>query len=303
MLAELKALWQYRELLVSMVSRDLKIRYKNSFLGFLWSLINPLITVFVISYIFKNVIGQPVDNFSAYVLAAYLPYMFFTMSIMDATGSVLNNLGIVKKIYFPRETLPLTSVIANFIHFLLALCVFFVYLLILFILNPKIIPFQATTIYLPILLVITFLLSTGVGLLCSAINTFYEDVKYILGFVLQMMLFLSPIMWVAEKMAYVTPRRYLVMDLINPIGVLCNAYRKVLLAPTPVKVNFGLEPVPTHVAGNGPLNKILANNDIAMPALPIEWGAIAYTGVLAVIVFIGGYWVFNRYKWKFVERP
>ncbi|HEY3782144.1 MAG TPA: ABC transporter permease [Fimbriimonadaceae bacterium] len=303
MLAELKALWQYRELLISMVSRDLKIRYKNSFFGFLWSFINPLTTVIVISYIFKSVIGQPIQNFSAYVLAAYLPYMFFSMAIMDATGSVLANLGIVKKIYFPRETLPLTSIIANFIHFLLAQVVFFTYLTVLFILNPKDVPFQATTIYLPLLLVISFLLATGIGLLCSAVNTFFEDVKYIMGFVLQMMLFLSPIMWVAEKMAYVTPRRYLLMELLNPVGVLCNAFRKVLLAPTPVNVNFGDTPVASNIPGHGPLNTILANHDVAMPALPIEWGMLAYTGALSLIVFFGGYWVFNRYKWRFVERP
>ncbi|MBI1756519.1 MAG: ABC transporter permease [Fimbriimonas ginsengisoli] len=273
---ELARLWQYRELLYSMVNRDLKVRYKNSFLGFLWSLVNPLLTVFVISYIFKTAVGNAGQNFSAYVLAAYLPYMFFSMSIMDATGSILGNISLVKKIYFPREILPLTAIISNFIHFLLALVVFFAYLLVIYILYPGSLPFQATTIYLPFLLLISFLLAAGVGLMASALNTFYEDVKYIVGFVMQMLLFLSPIMYFAERMSHDTPRRYLALNLINPIGILCNAYRKTLLAPQGA---YGL------------------------PPLPIEWGLIAYAAGLSLVVFVAGYWVFNRFKWKFVERP
>ena len=285
MLGELRKLWQYRELLISMVSRELKVRYKNSFFGFLWSLINPLMTVFVISYIFKTAVGNVGQNFSAYVLASYLPYMFFSMSIMDATGSVLSNLSLVKKIYFPREILPLAIIICNFIHFMLALLVFFAYLLIIFILHPQSFPFQLTTVYLPILLVITFMLSSGMGLLCSALNTFYEDVKYIMGFVMQMLLFLSPIMWMAERMAYQTPTRYIAFNIINPIGTLCNAYRKILLAPQSVIVDMG------------------PKGNVNEPALPIEWGYIAYAGVLSLVIFIVGYKVFNNYKWRFVERP
>lgn len=285
MIGELKKLWQYRELLISMVSRELKVRYKNSFFGFLWSLINPLMTVFVISYIFKTAVGNVGQNFSAYVLAAYLPYMFFSMAIMDATGSVLGNIGLIKKIYFPREILPLAIIISNFIHFVLALGVLFAYLLLIYVMHPQSFPFQATTIYLPVLLIISFMLASGVGLLCSALNTFYEDVKYIMGFVMQMLLFLSPIMWMAERMAYQTPKRYMAFNLINPIGTLCNAYRKILLAPQAVSVDMG-----------GP-------SPVMEPPLPIEWKYIAYAGFLSLVVFIVGYKVFNNYKWRFVERP
>src|SRR5205807_1600667 len=129
MWTEAKELWKYRALLFSMVSRELAVRYKNSVLGFLWSMLNPLATVIVLTIVFKYIANNPIPNYTAYVLAAYLPYMFFQMAIMDAAQSVLNSMGLIKKIYFPREILPLSSIIANFIHFLLAMAVFFAYLL------------------------------------------------------------------------------------------------------------------------------------------------------------------------------
>src|SRR3990172_8173834 len=128
MLAELKELWRFRELLYSMVERELKIRYKNSFLGFFWSLLNPLLTVAVLTYVFRNYVGLETKNLSAYILAAYLPFIFFQMSVLDSAQSVLSNIQLIKKIYFPREILPLAQVISNFIHLLLALLVFFGYL-------------------------------------------------------------------------------------------------------------------------------------------------------------------------------
>src|SRR5688572_880007 len=127
MLGELKELWKFRELLVSMIQRELKIRYKNSFLGFFWSLINPLITVLVMTLVFKGIMANTTPNFSSYILAAYLPFMFFQLAVLDSAQSVLGALPLVRKIYFPREILPLSLIIGNFIHLLLALLVFFLY--------------------------------------------------------------------------------------------------------------------------------------------------------------------------------
>src|SRR4051812_46599541 len=109
MLAELKELWRFRELLYSMVERELRIRYKNSFPGFFWSLINPLITVLVITLVFKNIIGNDTRNLGAYILAGYLPYMFFQLCLLDSAQSIIIALPIIRKIYFPREILPLAS--------------------------------------------------------------------------------------------------------------------------------------------------------------------------------------------------
>ena len=197
MLDELKELWRYRELLVTMVQRELKIRYKNSALGFFWSLLNPLVTVLVLSFVLSNFMydEKGPKNISAYVLAAYLPFMFFQLCLMDSAQSILGAMPLIKKIYFPREILPLASVISNFIHFFLAMGVFFLYLLVNYLVHPGSWPFQFGTIYLPLLLLISFCLSLGFSFFISALNTFYEDVKYLVGIALWLMFFLTPNMY------------------------------------------------------------------------------------------------------------
>src|SRR2546430_1292712 len=101
MLAEFKELWRFRELLFSMVQRDLKIRYKNSFLGFVWSLLNPLITVLVMTLVFEHIMGNNTPNLGAYIFVAYLPYMYVQLSLLDSAQTIVANLHLVKKIYFP----------------------------------------------------------------------------------------------------------------------------------------------------------------------------------------------------------
>lgn len=286
MLAELKELWRFRELLLSMVERELRIRYKNSVLGFFWSLINPLVTVAVMTLVFKVIIRNNTPNFGAYILAAYLPFMFFNLAVMDSAQSVLIALPLVKKIYFPREILPLAAIIGNFIHLLLALAVFFVYLLVVYLLDPRIVPFQLTTLFLPLLLIINFALVVGLGLIVSALNTFYEDVKYMVGVILYLMLFLCPIMYFSETVFEAMSKRgplghwLYVLYHLNPVATLSTAYRKVLVAPQPVDVGGG---------------KTLL--------LPIDWQMIGIAALVSFALLIYGYHVFNRVKWKFVERP
>lgn len=289
MLAELKELWRFRELLYSMVERELKIRYKNSFLGFFWSLLNPLLTVFVLTFVFKNYVGLQTKNLSAYILAAYLPFIFFQMAVLDSAQSVLSNVQLIKKIYFPREILPLAQIISNFIHLLLALLVFFGYLLVVYLLNPSVSPFQTTSLLLPVVLLVNFALAAGIGLLVSALNTFYEDVKYIVSVLLYILFFLCPIMYFSENVhANATGQggglAYVVYHL-NPVAMLCTAYRKILVAPQPVE---------------------MANPDgsvTSIPALPLDWSLFGATALMSAVFLVVGYMVFNRLKWRFVERP
>jgi ABC-type polysaccharide/polyol phosphate export permease len=230
---------------------------------------------------------------SAYLLAAYLPFMFFSMALMDATGSVLANLPLVKKIYFPREILPLTAIISNFIHFLFALVMFFFYLLVVWIVHPGQIPFQWTTIYLPVILVINLLFVAGLGLMLSAWNTFYEDVKYMVGLGTSMLLFLSPIMWLSEGFNHEHHWQYVVELILNPMTILCNSYRRMLLAPP----SWTETPAVLDKAGH------IVKPAVVLPALPIQWKYIGYLAVVSIFIFLLGYKIFNARKWKFVERP
>lgn len=288
MLAELKELWRFRELLLSLIERDLRIRYKNSFFGFFWSLLNPLVTVLVMTVVFKYLLVNETPNLSAYILAAYLPYLFFQLSLMDASQSVIAALPVVKKVYFPREVLPLATVGSNFVHFLLALGVFFAYLLSIWLRNPQISPFSWSMLLLPLLLVINLALSAGLALIVSALNTFYEDVKYLVGVGLYLLFFLSPIMYFSENVYYApvaerAPWVYVLYHL-NPVAMLATAYRKVLVAPQPVQVGAD-------------------GRSIMVDPLPLDWTLLGCSALVSFCLLALGYALFNRLKWRFVERP
>lgn len=286
MLAELRELWRFRELLLTLVERDLRIRYKNSVLGFFWSLLNPLITVAVMTLVFQFALNNSTPNFSAYILAAYLPYLFFQMSVLDSAQSVLGALPIVRKVYFPREVLPLAGILANFIHLVLAFGVFFLYLFVVWLSDPRVWPFSVSVLLLPIVLLINLALATGIGLLVSAANTFFEDVKYVVSVLLYLLFFLCPIMYFSENIKY-SPKLaegdagwvYWLYHL-NPMATLVTSYRKILVAPQ--KVDIG--------------------NRVVDP-LPLDWALLGATALISLGILVIGYAVFNRVKWRFVERP
>ncbi len=278
MLDELKELWRFRELLFTMVQRDLKIRYKNSILGFFWSLINPLITVLVMTFVVSNFMNSGVPSQSAYILAAYLPFIFFQACLMDSAQTILVAMPLIKKIYFPREILPLATVLANFVHFCAAFGVFFLYELLFWALHPGISPFRLTALFLPLILLINLALSIGLAFFISALNTFYEDVKYMLSIALYLLLFLCPVMYTSTKIAdsAINDRYHgLVFKLyhLNPMAMLCTTYRHILLAPAD----------PAHDW--------------------FELKYLAFTAVVSIAILITGYHFFNRMKWRFVERP
>jgi ABC-type polysaccharide/polyol phosphate export permease len=281
---ELKELWRFRELLFTMVQRDLRIRYKNSVLGFFWSLLNPLITVIVMTLVFKSFLGNNTPNYSAYILASYLPYMFFQLCLLDSAQSILTNLPIIRKIYLPREVFPISSVISNFVHQCLALVVFFLYLLVVYAFDRRVFPLQAGAVLLPVLLVINLMLTMGLSFIVSALNTFYEDVKYIVSVLLYLMFFLCPIMYFSEAVYQKSMEKggtmlYTLYHL-NPVAMLSVAYRKLLLAPQPVEFRGK-----------------------TYDPLPLDWGLLGVTALTSFLLLVGGYALFNRLKWRFVERP
>lgn len=285
MVADFKELWRFRELLFAMVERELRIRYKNSVLGFFWSLLNPLVTVAVMTFVFQTFLKNDTPNYSAYVLAAYLPFMFINVAMMDSAQSVLVSLPIVKKVYFPREILPLSAVIGNFIHLLLALVVFFVYLFGLYAFTGfQDSPFTWRIVFLPVVLALAFCFVTGMSLIVSALNVFYEDVKYLLSVALYLLFFVSPVMYFSETVYNAAQDRgqmwlYSLYHL-NPLAVLATGFRRALLPPVQVQ----------------------AGTELIQP-LPFPMLHFAICAVVCIGTMLLGYHVFNRMKWRFVERP
>jgi lipopolysaccharide transport system permease protein len=278
-LAELAELYRFRELLWILVLRDLKVRYKNSALGFLWSLINPAVQVAVMSFVVKNFIKMEVPNLSAYIFCAFLPWSFFQLALLDTSHSLIVNERLMKKVYFPREIIPLSLVLSNLIHLLLAILVFLVYLVVW--IHA---PMQPRLALVPGLIVLELLLITGIALVVSAVSVFYEDVKYLMTVLLQVLYFAVPVMYFVEHVKNSTSNHashglLFKLYMLNPLVTILTTFRVWMLQPTFIP-NLGIR----------------TSSDV-----PI--GYLALTAAVSLAVAIGGYALFNRMKWSFVERP
>jgi len=280
MLTELAELFKYRDLLTQLVVRDLKVRYKNSVLGFFWSLANPLVQVATITVVVKYVMRVEIPNYSAYLLVAYLPWTFFQMSLMDASQSVLEHHDLLKKVYFPREVLPLSMVIANLIHFLLALVVFFVYLLILGT------PIVMTWWLLPVLVAIEFLLVSGIAFIISCLNVFYEDIKYIVSVLLNVFFYLTPVIYMSEMVYTRLPEAhrnlFFTIYQLVPLNSIVMAFRKSLL--------------PAYVVPEG------KKMPFPFTDMPLNYEFLAVAAVVSLGIAVFGYAFFNSRKWSFAEQ-
>ncbi|HEY3297085.1 MAG TPA: ABC transporter permease [Armatimonadota bacterium] len=285
MFKELAEVWRFRELLINLVVRDMRVRYKNSALGFLWSFIIPLSQAAILTFVFKYIMQFKVPNYSAYLLCAILPFTFFNQSVLEASNSILGHSALVKKTYFPREIIPAAVVISNFIHFFFAMVVFLAYLLFLrFVLfrsgHPLVL---ATWGLLPVVMLINLMLNMGVALFLTSLNTFYEDVKYITMVGLNMLFYALPILYPYE-LAVGVPHHRLgwLMNIhfnLNPLSYLLFAYRKILL-----------EPMAGEVGGT------------AVKNMPLNYGLLALAAFTSLLVFMAGYSYFNKRKWNFAER-
>lgn len=275
MLNELREVWRYRELLWQLVRRNLKVRYKNSRLGFFWSIAPPLLEVFVITFAMKRATGfaERFPSYSAFVLVAMIPWSYFQNAVLDASQSILEMYGVIRKVYMPREIIPLAVAISNLIHFLLSWLVFFVYWWL--IVGGPLLP---TTVWFPYLVLVQFMLVTGLGLLVASLNVFYEDVKYIASILMRLGFFLLPIMYVAEQVQHRSSDLAFRLYMLNPLASLITAYRKVLLQSPSVEAIGG-------------------------PSLPLDVPGMLITGAISFGVLVGCYALFNRRKWQFVERP
>ncbi|HSV75351.1 MAG TPA: ABC transporter permease [Chthonomonadales bacterium] len=275
MLTELREVWRYRELLWQLVRRNLKVRYKNSRLGFFWSIAPPLLEVLVITFAMKRATGfaEHFPSYSAFVIVAMIPWSYFQNAILDASQSILEMNGVIRKVYMPREIIPLAVAISNLIHFMLSWLVFFVYWWL--VVGGPLLP---TTVWFPFLVLVQFMLVTGLGLLVASLNVFYEDVKYIASILMRLGFFLLPIMYVAEQVQHRSSDLAFSIYMLNPLATLITAYRKVLLQSPTVEAIGG-------------------------PSLPLDVAGMLITGAVSLAVLVGCYAFFNRRKWQFVERP
>jgi lipopolysaccharide transport system permease protein len=190
LLARLRELAAYRDLILNLVVRDLKVRYKNSVLGILWSLLNPLLMMLVFTFVFKVLAGNSdLPAYPAFILSGVLAWNLFSTSVMGATGSIVNNAHLIKKVYFPREVLPISTVLSNLTNYLLALPV---YLFLATVLG------RAPTFWillLPAVILVQISFTLGVSFILSTINVFYRDTYLVMEVMIQAWFFLTPVFY------------------------------------------------------------------------------------------------------------
>jgi lipopolysaccharide transport system permease protein len=210
-------LWRFRELFVFLAWRDILVRYKQTIIGLAWSLIRPLLTMIVFTVIFGRLAKLPSEGvpYPILVYAAMLPWQFFSTSFSEASNSLLTNSNMLTKIYFPRLIIPASTVIVNFVDFLISFIIL-IGLMIWYHFVPS-----WTILYLPLFLILALLTAMGAGLYVAALNVKYRDFKYIVPFVVQFGLYVSPVGFSSN----VVPEKYRLLYSLNPMVGVIDGFR------------------------------------------------------------------------------
>jgi ABC-2 type transport system permease protein len=228
---------RYREVLWNLVRRNLKVRYKNSVLGFAWSLLNPLMQIGVWYFVFKILFQHGEANFMPFLVVGFLPWLFFSQTVLDATGCVTQEMALVKKAYFPRSILPLSALISNLVHLALAFIVVFALFAIWGVsVNVHYLWVIPATVLLAIF-------AYGLSAMLAALSAFYADVRFIVGNLMGLWFFLTPVLYpvslvLNKQIAADNWVERLLRDhlpalkhlfLLDPVTIAVEAYRSALL--------------------------------------------------------------------------
>lgn len=219
MLKKLRELIEYREMIRSLVRKDLRGRYKSSVLGFLWTFINPLCQIIIYTIVFSNIFRMGVDKYYLFLTVVMIPWVFFSSSLTGGAMSVVNSKDLLSKIYFPREVLPISFVTSCFVNMLLSFIVVFAVLALAgwgFAWNA--------VLFLPIVMGIEYILCLGLTLIISACTVYFRDLEHIMGVLMMAWIYLTPVMYDIDFV----PDYLKTIFYINPMTSVALAYRKIL---------------------------------------------------------------------------
>jgi lipopolysaccharide transport system permease protein len=218
---DFRDLWSYRELLVVLTARDVKVRYKQTSLGVAWAIIQPVAAMVIFSIVFGRLAGLPSDGYPypIFTYAALLPWTYFATSIATAGNSLVSSADLVRKVYFPRLFVPLASVGAAIVDFAIAT------IIMLLLMAYYGIPPTANIIAVPFLLIFTTLAALGIGTLLAALNAAYRDFRYVIPFLVQIWLFATPVAYPAS----LVPEKWRWVIYLNPMSGLVGGFRSAFL--------------------------------------------------------------------------
>ena len=211
-------LYAYRQLLKSNVRKEIRGKYKGSFLGVLWSFVNPLLMTLVYAIVFPFILKDTAPHYVTYLVIGILPWAYFTNVINSGTSTILINGGILKKVYFPREILPISvnlSAAINFLISCLVMCLFLIF---------SGIGFSWYIVFFPLVVLIQFILQQAIIFITGAINVYVRDLEYIITFIINMLFYATPILYSSEMFA---GSKFEWIIKVNPMATIINSYRDI----------------------------------------------------------------------------
>jgi ABC-2 type transport system permease protein len=276
----------YRELLVGLTRKELTVRYKNSVLGFVWSMVNPAVTIAVFYVLFSVVLNNAIPYFVLFLMSGVLVFNMFQTGVSAAVGSIVNNAPLVKKVWFPREIFPLASVCATFVDFLIQSTVL-------------VVAFGAMRWrigwgYLPLIpvaLVVALLFTVACSIVLAAVNVRYRDVQHFLGIALMVWFWGTPIIYPYEQVAQKLSSIHLTwLPLLNPYTIICLAFQRALYNRTNVRTGFD--------AAHKPILQGM------LPAHGELWylTILGAVGIVSIVLGLGAWHVFHRLEGDFAEE-
>lgn len=277
----IRDIWIYRELLENLVRKELKVKYKNSALGFVWSLLNPMLYLAVFYVVFTVFLKSSIPSFPIFLLAGLLPYNLFSAGLGGGTSSIVGNVGLVGKVWFPREILPLASIGAAMVHFALQLLVLAAALVVFW--------FEPSWSYLPLLIpamIVLLVLVASLAIALSAINVYARDTQHLLELVLLAWFWMTPIVY---PYAQVSTTSIGNLALLNPLTPIVITFQRALWGNPIVGIATGK-------GGSKPLH--------ALPDAS-QWWYLRNLGIVAAVsvglVFFA-FWIFGRLEDDFAEN-
>ena len=269
----LREVWLYRPLILELVRRDLKLRYKNSVGGLAWSMFNPLMQILVITIVMRFIQAKPIANYSAYLFGIVFLWNFFQTMLLDGCVSILANAQLVRKVYFPRAILPLAALLSNSFHFAISFGFTLLYFVVLgaYPENLRLVTLMA----IPAIF-FTAVLGLGLSYILSYLNVFYEDVRFLITAFLQLLFYLMPIFFTIEQVA---DRGFYNWYMLNPIAAFLVTYQRALLPPPPV------------IAGG-----------VTLAPIGIPWDFFFIACATSTVVLIMGFLLFEKHQWEMAER-
>lgn len=225
-----RELYRYREMIASMVKRELKGRYKGSVLGILWSFLNPLLQLMVYTIVFSYIMRSGIEDYYIFLFVALIPWMFLSSSVTIGSSCVRAQKEMVNKIYFPREILPISVATSQLINMFYALIVVFAVLLI----SGKGVSIKAL-IYLPIIILVEYLFVLGLTFLVAAVTVYFRDLEYITGILVMAWQFLTPVMYSIDMVPEGIFRKIFELNPMTPIII---NYREILYYKTQPTIRY-----------------------------------------------------------------